>query len=111
LICSWEEGRRLHHSSDELSAAAKRGELPLLCWRGGVDASLVEKTKKFGTFLYLAQWQGLRNEDLYIDTDGTVELRCSKWGVLVTFNNDGAKPKKKSLKPARETLIDLSVEN
>lgn len=44
--------------------------------------------KKYGTLFYLAQWQGIRGEDLDIDTDVEYELFCSKTGVKVIFTGD-----------------------
>lgn len=67
-----------------LKTAALAGELPLLPWRGGVDRALKKKTK-LGAMYYLAMWQGLRGEDLDVDTEREVILTCSRYGVTVRF--------------------------
>ena len=59
----WEVGRELREKKPELARRAENGELPALGWKGGVET----KTKKgeiYGTLFYLAQWQGLRGDDL-----------------------------------------------
>lgn len=37
---------------------------------------------------YLAMWQGIRGEDLNIDTAAHQELRCTKTNILVQFTLD-----------------------
>ena len=46
--------------------------------------------KKYGTLNYLAQWQGLRGDDLDIEPDQEYELTCSKTGMAVTFTADSS---------------------
>ena len=87
LLTSWEIGRALAKRQPEIADAALRGELPVLAWKGGVEKS-IKIGHKVGALYYLAQWQGLRNESLYIDTDVEVDLICSRTGVKVTFTND-----------------------
>lgn len=92
LVTSWEIGRRQAVLSPELAQSALRGELPLLPWKGGVDRAL-KKRFKYGVLNYLAEWQGLRNEDLNIDTEAESAHVCSKYGVKVIFTNDYEKYK------------------
>lgn len=86
LIACWERGRKKALEDVELAGCAKRGELPVLAWKGGIERKL--KAKKYGTLKYLAQWQGLRGEDLDIYMDKEVELVCSKTGMPVIFTAD-----------------------
>ncbi len=76
LITCWEVGRERAEREPELAEKAKSGELPVLAWKGGVEKKL--KTKKYGTLNYLAEWQGLRGEDLNLDPSKEVELVCSR---------------------------------
>lgn len=87
LIISWEVGRRKREEFPELAEKAKRNELPILNWKGGVEKELKIK-KKYGALNYLAQWQGLRGEDLKISPDKEVVMTCSKTGVQVIFTPD-----------------------
>lgn len=88
LIWCWERGRQMRNEDPDLATRAKNGELMLLGWRGGVEPGLKLKSKK-GSLYYLAQWQGLRGEDLNIDTDQTIALVCSLTGVEVTYSFEG----------------------
>lgn len=92
LITSWEIGRRLATRSPEVADAALRGELPELPWKGGVTQT-IKKTFKYGALNYLAQYQGLRSEDLNINTDDEVSIVCAKNGLKVVFTNDHEKLK------------------
>lgn len=87
LIKSWEIGRKLAIQNPAIAACAKAEELPPLNWKGGVSKKL-KKREKFGSLHYLAQWQGLRGQDLEIDLDAEVTLTCSKTGMVVTFTPD-----------------------
>lgn len=87
LIKSWEIGRKLALQKPALAACAKLEELPPLNWKGGVSKKL-KKTEKLGSLHYLAQWQGLRGQDLEIDMDAEITLTCSKTGMVVTFTPD-----------------------
>lgn len=89
LIACWERGREKAIEDTELASCARRGELPVLAWKGGVERKI--KTKKFGALKYLAQWLGLRGENLDIHMDKEVELVCSKTGMLVIFTADARK--------------------
>lgn len=87
LITAWEIGRKLADEDQELSAKAKRGELPISVWKGGVEKNIKSK-RKYGPLLYLAEWHGLRGDDLDIDFSEERELICSKTGVKVIYTND-----------------------
>jgi len=89
IIFAWELGRKEAVTDTDLAARALEGQLVMLGWKGGVERRV--KVQKFGTLLYLAMWQGLRGEDLSIDTDVEVVLTCSKFGVPVTYTNDADK--------------------
>ncbi|MCY1457890.1 hypothetical protein D9M71_752210 [compost metagenome] len=62
----------------------------MLGWKGGVERTL-KKREKYGSLKYLAQWQGLRGEDLRIDTSNELTLNCSRTGMVVTFTPDATK--------------------
>ena len=87
LITCWEVGRQLRKNKPELAEKAMRGELPTLGWKGGSDKAL-NINKKYGSLNYLAQWQGLRGEDLNIDMSEETVLICSKTGMEITYTPD-----------------------
>lgn len=87
LIKCWETGRKLAELNCGLASQCKAGALPVLNWKGGVSRAL-KKKEKFGALQYLAQWQGLRGEDLLIDLSLELSLTCSATGMLVTFTAD-----------------------
>jgi len=66
------------------------GELPILGWKGGVEKTL-QKREKFGSLNYLAQWQGLRGENLDILLSDEITMCCSKTGMVITYTSDSAK--------------------
>ncbi len=86
LICCWLRGLEKANEDPELAAKARRGELPVLAWKGGVEKKL-KSGAKVGSINYVATWQGLRGENLNIDFDAEVELKCSRTGVKVTFTS------------------------
>ncbi len=90
LIICWEIGRELRAKEPELANKAENGELPVLGWKGGVEKKII-KGEKYGTFFYLAEWQGLRGEDLNINLSQEKELICSKTGMRVVFTGDQKK--------------------
>ncbi len=90
LITSWEVGRELRSKEPELARCAENGELPVLAWKGGVEKA-TKKGEKFGVLCYLAQWQGLKGEDLDIDPSQEPVKICSRTGMRVTFTADIAK--------------------
>jgi DNA helicase-2/ATP-dependent DNA helicase PcrA len=71
----------------ELSARCKSGIFPPLNWKGGVAREL-KKKEKFGSLKYLAQWQGIRGDDLYIDLEAEVTVTCSATRMVITFTSD-----------------------
>jgi len=87
LIKNWEIGRKLAIHNPDLASRTRAGELPPLNWKGGSDRTLV-KREKFGSLRYLAQWQGLRGEDLSISLDSEVTIKCAKTQMIVTFTPD-----------------------
>lgn len=90
LINAWEVGRRLRKRYPELAERAMRGELPVSDYKGGVD-KVIKAGRKYGCLRYLAEWQGLRGEDLDIDLDTEVVLVCTRTGVKVTYTPDREK--------------------
>ena len=90
LITCWEVGRGRSIDSPELAEQAKNGELPVLGWKGGVEKK-IQKKEKYGCLKYLAEWQGLRGEDLDIDLTEEREIVCSKTGMKVIFTGDATK--------------------
>ena len=93
LITCWENGRELGKKKPELAEQAKNGELPVSGWKGGVEKKL-KKEEKVGTHYYLAEWQGLRGENLNIDLSEETELICSKTGMKVIYTSDARKYEK-----------------
>ncbi|HZX31197.1 MAG TPA: hypothetical protein VFF03_07590 [Rhodocyclaceae bacterium] len=92
LILSWENGRKARERDVDLVRRVCAGELPVLVWKGGVDPENPPKTrKKIGILYYLAWWQGVRGEDLKIDTEAEPQLVCTRTGVTVTYTFDYAK--------------------
>ncbi len=87
LVTAWEAGREIGSKNLEIANKAKNGELPVLPCKGGVEKK-IQKKEKYGSLLYLAQWQGLRGEDLNIDLSKENYLICSKTEMLVKFTLD-----------------------
>lgn len=87
LIQCWEVGRRLAKQDSYLAECARKGELPVLGWKGGISGDPKFKTK-FGTLSYLAEWQGLRGENLDIDLDSETTITCSRTNIEMTFTSD-----------------------
>jgi hypothetical protein len=90
LIKCWEIGRQRASRFPELAQRCLASELPVLGWKGGVSRSL-KKLEKYGSLKYLAQWQGLRGEDLNIDLDEEQVMTCSRTKMVVTFTPDRTK--------------------
>ena len=86
LIWLWELGRSYRRDERTQSKRAEQGELPVGDWKGGVDKKL-KAEKKSGSLQYLAQWQGMRGENLSIDVDAEVILICSRTGQSVVFSS------------------------
>jgi hypothetical protein len=89
LIAAWLRGIEKRQESPDLVAQCIQGELPVRAWKGG--CSRHTKTKKTGSFLYLATWQGLRGEDLHIDTESEPLMQCARTGTKVVFTLDTKK--------------------
>lgn len=90
LITCWEVGQVKRATNPDLAEKAQNGELPVLGWQGGVERALI-KNEKYGTLNYLAQWQGLRGDDLDIDVEVDRELTCTRTGMKVIFTADSSK--------------------
>jgi hypothetical protein len=90
LIACWERGREKQIEDPSLAAQAANGQLVVLPWKGGV-AKATKKGQMFGTLYYLAMWQGLRDEDLNIDTTKEIVLNCTATGMNVVFTGDTTK--------------------
>jgi hypothetical protein len=90
LIKCWEVGRERAAKFPDLAQKCSAGELPVLGWKGGVSRSL-KKLEKFGSLKYLAQWQGLRGENLDIDLSLEQVMTCSRTRMVVTFTPDKSK--------------------
>jgi len=87
LIKNYEVGRALAKKEPELAEKAKRGELPVLGYKGGVDKTL-KKKEKIGALNYVAKWQALRGEDLNLNLDEEIVLTCTKTDMQITFTMD-----------------------
>jgi hypothetical protein len=87
LIKNYEVGRVLGVKNPELVEKAKKGELPVLGYKGGVEKALIKK-EKIGALNYIAKWQALRGENLDIDLDKEIVLTCNKTDMIVTFTMD-----------------------
>jgi hypothetical protein len=96
LIKCWENGRLLRQRQPELGARAERGELPPLEWKGGAERPLKQKDPKYGVHYYIATWQGLRGEDLDVDSSVEVEMVCPTTGVRFIYTDDIKKYGKES---------------
>ncbi|WP_426205159.1 hypothetical protein [Pseudomonas sp. TWP3-1] len=90
LIKCWEIGRQRATRFPDLAQRCLANELPVLGWKGGASRSL-KKNEKYGSLKYLAQWQGLRGEDLDIDLSVERALTCSRTKMVVTFTPDRSK--------------------
>lgn len=86
LIACWQSGVQKGRTDYDLAARARSGELVALVWKGGSEKFI--KKHKFGSLNYLAMWQGLRGENLDIDPNNELTLKCTKTGTTVTYTND-----------------------
>lgn len=87
LINAWIAGISYAKAYPEIAARAQAGELPALPYRGGVERA-IKTRNKIGALQYVAMWQGLRNEDLQLDTDAEPVMTCQRTKVPVTFTLD-----------------------
>ncbi len=90
LIICWEVGRARSSVELDLAIQAQKGQLIPLPWKGGVEKELKLK-QKYGTYLYLAAWQGLRGEDLRIDTEIEQAITCTATNMRMRFTKDAKK--------------------
>jgi len=91
LIRCWEVGRQLRTKDPAIAALAEKGELVCLHWKGGTSAleefaSDKKPPLRYGTFRYLATWQGLCGEDLDIEIESQVTLICTRTKRPVIFD-------------------------
>jgi len=92
MITAWEVGRKRAIENPELKNATLNNELPVLGYIGGYEKTLSIKFK-YAPFHYLAEWQGLRGDDLDIDSirdEGKV-IVCSKTNMKTIFTLDSNK--------------------
>ncbi|GGH62255.1 hypothetical protein GCM10010975_26760 [Comamonas phosphati] len=89
LINAWLAGLNLRTNNADLAEKALAGELPPLPFKGGLERK-IKAQNKVGSLWYVAMWQGLRGEDLRVDTDQSIQLVCSKTQVPVTYTLDTA---------------------
>lgn len=87
LIACWERGRAKSLEDTMLAQQAHNGQLMILPWKGGFKKA-VKKNQKYGSFNYLAMWQGLRGDDLNVDTETESTLTCSVTSMTIVFTND-----------------------
>jgi hypothetical protein len=90
VIAAWERGRVFAQEVPDLAARARRGELVILPWKGGLERAL-KSGQKFGTKRYLAMWQGMRGDALDVDLVKDESLVCAATGVTVVFTSDLSK--------------------
>jgi hypothetical protein len=69
----------------DLAARVDRGELVPLHYRGGVRKELKAEVM-MGTLCYLAQWQGIRGEDLDIAPYEERVIVCSRFNQAVAYS-------------------------
>ncbi|WP_434120383.1 hypothetical protein [Pseudomonas fortuita] len=100
LIWCWERGRRRSVENPALVASCLAGNLPSLSGRIGL-ARNQGQTKE--SLKYLAEWQGLRGENLNIKLDIKVFLTCSESCVEVSFEHDSPRDQAEPVLP----LVDL----
>lgn len=90
LIACWERGREVSLEQLKIAERAKRGELVPLPWKGGLER-IIKLKRKYGTHRYLAMWQGLRDDDLNIDTNKEQEITCARSKTTIVFTSDSTK--------------------
>ena len=95
IILSWENGRRMALSNPKLVQDVLDGVLPSLGWKGGINMTLKDGNEssplykyKLGSYHYLAQIQGLRNDNLSIDYSSRLSLVCSRTHITIEFTDD-----------------------
>ncbi|MCR1816136.1 hypothetical protein [Aliarcobacter butzleri] len=90
LITAWEVGREKAISNPQLKQFVLNGELPVLGYVGGYEKKLTNIKFKYASFYYLAQLQGLRGDNLDIDSnrDEGKFLICSKTNMKTIFTSN-----------------------
>ena len=100
LIAAWEAGRHFAVAEPEKALRAQQGELIVLPWKGGLEPPdpakphkpvKGKKAPKYGCLLYLAMWQGVRGEDLGVDTDRETTVNCTRTKFAVIYTPDSTK--------------------
>lgn len=89
LIACWERGRAKRLEDAELVSRTLRDELVVLPWKGGIDKPV--KGSRFGSYFYLAMFQGLRGEPLDIDPSVETSRTCARTQVTVTYTSERSK--------------------
>ena len=89
LINAWEVGRRFRTRKTDMARKCENGEFPISIWSGGVDRTLIEP--KYGSLKYLAHWQGMRGEDLFINTSEEHTFQCTRTESVIVFTSDSSK--------------------
>jgi len=92
IIACWERGRQKASEDAVLVASTLQGQLVVLPWKGGVEKA-IKKKEKYGTYNYLAMWQGIRGEDLDVDPSVEVSKICTVTGMRVVYTADYEKYK------------------
>lgn len=87
LLAAYARGREKGVEDPTLKVAAQAGELPVLPWAGGLSSQIKSKTK-MGSLYYLAMWQGIRGDNLKIETTRKIRMTCTKFGVTVIFTGN-----------------------
>jgi hypothetical protein len=85
LIACWERGRKMRAADPDLAERVDGGELVRLNYRGGVRKELKAEIV-MGTLSYLAQWQGIRSEDLDIAPYEERVMVCSRFNQAVAYS-------------------------
>ena len=89
LIAAWQAGRDLALLRADLVAACVANELPELPWKGN-GRLLKRRVPRYGPFHYVAMWQGLRGDDLHIDTSIDLRRVCARTGQAVIYTSRSA---------------------
>ncbi len=87
LIACWLRGIEKAQENTQLERACLNGELPPLPWKGGF-AKKTKQKMKYGSLYYLAMWQGIRRENLQIDTSQETQIQCTKTKRSTIFTPD-----------------------
>lgn len=91
IIACWERGREVALEQPDMAQQARDGVLMILPWKGGVERKLQGKAPKVGTYRYVAMWQGLRGENLDVDTGTETVMTCTTFGQEVLYTDDPLK--------------------